>query len=267
MTDTDGNVTRPFEPQILRTLNLDEIQAGQPVRLLLLEDMIMNGSASLACMCEPNSEWYNPSRCNPNTYTAQVDINPDPFGVPDMRPYTVLVAPDYGFFDSYCNEIRFDPEYRPPFVENEYFDLVEEGMRLTVTNGTAQSADLPYVAVAGKTGTAEYCDEIARPLGLCVPGNWPAHAWFTAYAPYEDPEILVIAFVYNGGEGSAVALPVVVQTIEAYFRLQNEREQNPVPPDIPLAPPTLEPLLEGEGVLPSQTPSGEEVSPVPLDGA
>jgi penicillin-binding protein 2 len=266
MTDTDGNVTRSFQPQILRTLNLDEIRAGQPVRLLLLEDMIMNGSASLSCLCEPNSEWYNPSRCNPNTYTAQVDINSDPFGVPDMRPYTVLVAPDYGFFDSYCNEIRFDPEYRPPFVENEYFDLVQEGMRLTVTNGTAQSADLPYVAVAGKTGTAEYCDEIARPLGLCVPGNWPAHAWFTAYAPYEDPEILVIAFVYNGGEGSAVALPVVVQTIEAYFRLQNERQQNPAPLDIPLAQPTVEPLLEGEAILPSPTPP-VEVSPVPVDGA
>ncbi len=77
--------------------------------------------------------------------------------------------------------------------------------------------------VAGKTGTAEYCDDIARPLGLCIPGSWPAHAWFTAYAPIEDPEIIVIGFVYNGGEGSLVSLPTVVETLEAYLRLQNER--------------------------------------------
>ncbi len=41
----------------------------------------------------------------------------------------------------------------------------------------------------------------------------------------------MIAFAYNGGEGSSVALPVVVETLEAYFRLQNEREEgSPVVP-------------------------------------
>jgi len=79
------------------------------------------------------------------------------------------------------------------------------------------------VEVAGKTGTAEYCDDIARPLGLCVPGNWPAHAWYVAYAPYENPEVIIIAFMYNGGEGSLVALPVVRDTMEAYFRLKQAR--------------------------------------------
>ncbi len=224
-TDADGNVTRPFEPQILRTLNIDEIRAGQPVRLMMLEDMIMQGQSSLACICEPNSDWYNPSRCNPQTYTNQVNINPDAFGVPEMRTYSVWTPQGYTFNDSYCAEIRFDPDYRPPFLTSENLRIVDEGARLAVTNGTARAANLPFVAVAGKTGTAEYCDEIARPLGLCRPGNWPAHAWFTAWAPYDDPEIIMIAFVYNGGEGSSVALPVVVNTMEAYFRLQNERGQ------------------------------------------
>jgi penicillin-binding protein 2 len=224
-TDADGNVTRPFEPQILRTANIDEIRAGQPVRLMMLEDMIMQGQSSLACTCEPNSDWYNPSRCNPQTYTNQVNINPDAFGVPEMRTYSVWTPQGYTFNDSYCAEIRFDPDYRPPFLTSENLRIVDEGARLAVTNGTARAANLPFVAVAGKTGTAEYCDEIARPLGLCRPGNWPAHAWFTAWAPFNDPEIILIAFVYNGGEGSSVALPVVVNTMEAYFRLQNERGQ------------------------------------------
>jgi hypothetical protein len=35
--------------------------------------------------------------------------------------------------------------------------------------------------------------------------------------------VVIIAFIYNGGEGSANALPVVVQTMEDYYRLKNER--------------------------------------------
>ncbi|MBL8146909.1 MAG: penicillin-binding protein 2 [Anaerolineae bacterium] len=236
ITDSDGNVVRPFQPQVIRTINYDDVLAGEPIRLLLLEDMIMQGPNSLACTCERNSEFYNAARCSPATYSNEVNINPDSFGPPEMRNYTVHMPLNYSFGDSFCSPIRFNPDYRPPFVSTANLQVVSEGMRLAVTNGTAQAANLPYIAVAGKTGTAEYCDEIAGPLGLCRPGNWPAHAWFTAYAPYEAPEILVMAFVYNGGEGSAVALPIVVETLEAYLRLKNARggaDSSPAPVSLP----------------------------------
>ncbi|NMB54835.1 MAG: penicillin-binding protein 2, partial [Leptolinea sp.] len=74
--------------------------------------------------------------------------------------------------------------------------------------------------IAGKTGTAEYCDNIAQAANLCTPGNWPSHAWFMAYAPYDDPEIAAVAFVYNGGEGASVAAPIVRKVIDAYFELK-----------------------------------------------
>lgn len=220
--DAQGNVTQPFEPHVLRTINIDNIGDGEMLTLLPLEDMIMKGQSSLACTCEQTSDFYNPTRCDPAGYTNTVDVNPDPF-LDDIRPYRVTMPPFYPFTGNLCNPLRFDPDYVPPFVATENLELVREGMRLTVTGGTAQTANLPYVAVAGKTGTAEYCDDVARPLGLCVPGNWPAHAWFVGYAPYENPEILVLAFVYNGREGSAVALPVVRETLEAYIRIQTER--------------------------------------------
>ncbi len=104
-------------------------------------------------------------------------------------------------------------------------EKVQEGMRRAVTHGTLsieqvgfQNVDIP---VAGKTGTAEYCDEFAAARNLCKPGNWPTHAWTVAYAPYENPEIAVVAFVYNGGEGASVAGPIVRRIIEAYFELKS----------------------------------------------
>jgi len=202
-------------------VNLETVEPTAPIRLLPLEDMIMKGANSLACLCEANSGFYNPIRCNPETYTNTVNIHPDNL-LYAPREYTVFTPDNYSWTDSICNEVRFDSDYRPAFVSGQNLSYVQQGMRLTVTAGTAQTANLPYIDVAGKTGTAEYCDEIARPLGLCRPGNWPAHAWFTAYAPYENPEILVLGFVYNGGEGSANALPVVMETIEAYLRQRGQ---------------------------------------------
>ncbi len=106
-------------------------------------------------------------------------------------------------------------------VEPWVIDKVQEGMRQAVLNGTlTDEFENVTISVAGKTGTAEYCDRYANEKNLCIPGNWPTHAWTTAYAPYEDPEIAVVAFVYNGGEGATVAGPIVRQLLEAYFEIK-----------------------------------------------
>jgi len=106
-------------------------------------------------------------------------------------------------------------------VEAWVVDLTQEGMRLVNVQGTAERnfRTATYTS-AGKTGTAEYCDNVAQSKNLCTPGNWPTHAWYMAYAPYEDPEIAVVAFIYNGGEGASVAGPVVRNVLDAYFELK-----------------------------------------------
>lgn len=107
-------------------------------------------------------------------------------------------------------------------VEPWVVSKVQEGMRLAVTIGTLED-EFKNVIIpsAGKTGTAEYCDEYALAKNLCKPGDWPTHAWTVAYAPYENPEIAVVAFVYNGGEGASVAGPIVRRMLEAYFEIQS----------------------------------------------
>jgi penicillin-binding protein 2 len=107
-------------------------------------------------------------------------------------------------------------------VEPWVVSKIQEGMRLAVTEGTlAREFENVTIAAAGKTGTAEYCDEYALAKNLCKPGDWPTHAWTIAYAPYENPEIAVVAFVYNGGEGASVAGPIVRRVLEAYFEIKS----------------------------------------------
>jgi penicillin-binding protein 2 len=94
--------------------------------------------------------------------------------------------------------------------------VLQDGMRAVVASGTGARVALPpdLPAISGKSGTAE-----APPL--------PDHAWFTSYAPSENPEIVVVAFLENsGGGGSSRAGPVVRQVLETYFR-QQQNAKNP----------------------------------------
>jgi len=123
------------------------------------------------------------------------------------------------------------PTEEKKVVEDWVVDLTQEGMRLVVAEGTAgrvfdQVGGLVIgegdnvIQAAGKTGTAEYCDNVAQEKNLCQPGAWPTHSWYVGYAPYEDPEIAVVAFVYNGGEGASVAAPIVQKILQVYFELK-----------------------------------------------
>ena len=116
-----------------------------------------------------------------------------------------------------CEPIMGQTKTVAPWV----IETMQQGMRMAVTIGTLKDRfEGATISAAGKTGTAEYCDKYAQAKNLCIPGNWPSHAWTVAYAPYENPEIAVVAFVYSGGEGSSVAGPIVRRVLEAYLELK-----------------------------------------------
>ncbi len=85
--------------------------------------------------------------------------------------------------------------------------ILREGLRQVITSGTARSLNDPSIPpFAGKTGTAE-----APPR--------PNHAWFGAYAPADNPEIVIVAFgEHSGGGGGAVAAPMVKQMLDFYYK-------------------------------------------------
>ncbi|MEA3249449.1 MAG: penicillin-binding protein 2 [Patescibacteria group bacterium] len=94
-------------------------------------------------------------------------------------------------------------------VPAEHIAAVTKGMRHSVLYGSSRSLSLLPVSVAGKTGTAQW-SSAKEP-----------HAWFTSFAPYENPEIVVTVVIEEGGEGSVAAAPVARDIMAWYF---GERE-------------------------------------------
>lgn len=92
----------------------------------------------------------------------------------------------------------------------EHWDTVRQGLRAVVSGsrGTARNAfrDFP-VAVAGKTGSAQ------------VGGNVETHAWFAAFAPYDEPEVAIAVLIEHGGGGGSAAAPVACRVLAEYFDL------------------------------------------------
>jgi len=90
--------------------------------------------------------------------------------------------------------------------ENNW-DLVIEGMKEACNSGgTAWPLFNFKTEIACKTGTAELGD-----------GSKDTHAWLTAFAPAENPEISITVLVERGGEGSDVAAPIVGDILKEWF--------------------------------------------------
>ncbi|HPR91293.1 MAG TPA: penicillin-binding protein 2 [Candidatus Paceibacterota bacterium] len=87
-------------------------------------------------------------------------------------------------------------------LPENYFHIVQDGMRAVVTEGSAVSLNNLGISLAGKTGTPQ------------VSGGQKINALFVAYAPYEDPQIAVLVLFEGPKEGSAVAIPVVGKVLD-----------------------------------------------------
>lgn len=99
-------------------------------------------------------------------------------------------------------------------ISEENIKTVMEGMKsvATETGGTAYSVFKGFeIEVGGKTGSAEAGKNV--------------NAWFTGFAPYDDPEIAVVVFVENGGHGYYTAT-VARAIFESYFGTNEEIEED-----------------------------------------
>lgn len=122
-----------------------------------------------------------------------------------MKPYLVqsVLGSDLSTID------KTKPDKLSTAMSEGTSDELTEMMELVVTDGTGKQGAVDGTTVAAKTGTAEHADGAAP------------HAWYTGFAPADDPEIAVAVVVEDGGSagseayGGSVAGPISSKVMEA----------------------------------------------------
>lgn len=111
-------------------------------------------------------------------------------------------------------------ESRLPATPEE-LAVIREGLVRVVNDpdGTGPEARLDSMVVAGKTGTAEAAQ--SRPGASPELKQWLLgdHAWFAAYAPADNPQVVVVVFIEHGGGGGKHAAPIAREILRAWMRL------------------------------------------------
>lgn len=92
-------------------------------------------------------------------------------------------------------------------ISQKTLNLIREGMKEACSpGGTGWPLFEFRIQVACKTGTAESQDKASLP-----------HAWITAFAPFENPEIALTVLVETAGQGSDIAGPIAKEILKTYF--------------------------------------------------
>lgn len=94
---------------------------------------------------------------------------------------------------------------REDFISPETLEIVRQGMRQTVLSGTGVMLNQLPVKAAAKTGMAE------------TPKEGYYHRWLTAFAPYENPEIVLVIIIESVRGDLAIALPPTKEILNWYF--------------------------------------------------
>jgi penicillin-binding protein 2 len=159
-----------------------------------------------------NERWYIG-----DTYHASIGQG-DMLATPlQIAAYTAVIANGGKLFQPQIVDKIIDSkdnlveDIKPKIIRKDFVDLenikwIQKGMRENVVSGSGRLLHNLPVKAAGKTGTAQYA------------GNKKTHAWYTSYAPYDNPEIVLTVIIEGGGEGHQAAVPVVKEIFEWYFR-------------------------------------------------
>jgi penicillin-binding protein 2 len=107
---------------------------------------------------------------------------------------------------------KFTEKHYSMVTDTAYYNNVIKGMDEAVRAGTAAASKIPGIEYCAKTGTAE------NPHGK-------DHSVFVAFAPKENPKIVIAVLVENAGWGSSWAAPIASLMIEKYLKGKIERPQ------------------------------------------
>ncbi len=158
-------------------------------------------------------DWYYGDTCNMGI--GQGDVTATPLQVARMTaavanggklltPHVAaeIVGPDGKIVR------KIEPEWKQVPVDPKYLADIRRGMHESVLDGAGALGAVPGIDVAGKTGTAQFIDYKS--------GDTFEHAWFTGFAPFDNPEIVVTVY-FDRGVGGSKAAPVAARIIQYYW--------------------------------------------------
>lgn len=100
----------------------------------------------------------------------------------------------------------FDTDEYKQLMTEEETEILTEFMQEVVNSGTGTGLQNELYTVAGKTGSAEFKENSSD-----------SHAWFTGFAPLDNPQICITVIVEEGDSGSKEAVPIAKKIFDVYF--------------------------------------------------
>ena len=119
-----------------------------------------------------------------------------------MKPYLV----DHVETHEGTGSKQFETASYKRLMSEKEAGVMNELMQEVVKSGTGTKLSGASYTAAGKTGSAEYNSV-----------KTDSHAWFTGFAPVEDPELCVTIIIEGAGSGGDYAVPIARRIFDAYF--------------------------------------------------
>lgn len=217
----------------------------------------------------PSTKWRaeHPVRGDKKWYAAEtisVAIGQGPLIVTPLQVANMIAAVANGgnvyqpHVVRYVDRVQRDGSYKRFRVPNRVLHEVElspsalkavrEGLWKVVNEqgGTGGNARVEGLDISGKTGTVQVIRQVGWVKAESLPFKYRDHAWFAAFAPLNNPQMVVVVFVEHGGHGGADAAPLAKLLFESRFR------DKVTGAHLDLSDPaTLEQIKEGELPLPA----------------
>jgi penicillin-binding protein 2 len=116
-------------------------------------------------------------------------------------------------------EVTHYTEVKSIPIEASGWNLITDAMgRVLLPEGTAQSAHIPGIDIAGKTGSAQIVS-LATRAKHANNQDFNQNGWFVGFTPRRNPDIIV-AVLFEGGEHGKLAARLATQVIKAYVDKQ-----------------------------------------------
>ena len=183
-----------------------------------LDDLLFGAELPLTFAYSKSSAIYTPSTSTSDVMQLSIGQGTTQITPIHLNMITCAIANDGVLMKPYLvKEVKseegkvvasFGSESYKNLMTKEETDILTDMMVAVVEKGTASKLKgLSYTA-AGKTGSAEFNSES------------DSHAWFTGFAPADDPEVCVTIIVENAGSGGSYAVPIAKRIFDAYFGVE-----------------------------------------------